>query len=830
MSRHHNNLPKAPVNLATGSIEVTIESNPLLKLVYYNRYSNGGVPSSPNKSVGNNWTSPQLARLSEINNMVAINFAPGRRGNTYWFKRVGKKYQPQFATRAKLSRDPKSGNFRLVRANGKVSIFHSWLGSLIQTIDLNGVITEYITNPSTQQIQEIRTTSGTGAQTVVQSRLLEYFDDGPNWGQLRYVTQRRAVGVSNPTASNFTTLRRLELEYYQAFVPNRGNVDDLKHVRFQDFNNGQWEETKAQYFRYYTDSQGAGFRCGLKYALSSSEFACALQEHNPSSDANFDADSISDDDLATVAGIGFCYNQDQRACKIMRDGGRVENTVDYFENPNPGSNQHNHWIRKAVYTASDGSIKTVYANRSGKDILIDDIDADGVRWVEYRRFNSQGKLIEKVTSSAIDMDNGPYDPAAADLNVQIKPNAGLIELTTYHQDTGQVNARLIKQGSSGMPVKLSERDYVTHTIGSGENATSVHRIAREVIYRSAASEPVETTYTYELHAGTLQPSRTTTHLPNVPAGQNGVSHPQNETTIVDFDVMGRKIRQTDARGTVTEYQYDIATGALTQQVQDVGGLNIVTDMQVDARGRTTQTLGPVHVVDGQSVRTATWIVYKSEFETWTAKGYQTSAGENVLVNPVQISRRSADGMVQDTITAARDLAVESPVRLTQADSFPQSTWQAWSQTRSEANGRMVESRVYHQIPASGEGSVGTDYTRNSGNYVYDDLGRQIAVTDAAGAITRTVYNALGQVQSTWTGSNDSGATLAKPAGNGAASNDMVLLSKNLYTDEGLLERTITPQNGDPAMIARRAMSTTGENAKLPRSRSVQSTIMCRDAH
>jgi len=158
--------------------------------------------------------------------MVAINFAPGRRGNTYWFKRVGKKYQPQFATRAKLSRDPESGNFRLVRANG-VSVFDSWFGTLIQTIGLNGVITEYITNPSTLQIQEIRTTSGAGAQTVVQSRLLEYFDDGHNWGQLRYVTQRRAVGVSNPTESDFTTLRRLELEYYQAFV--QSSVFPLLH-------------------------------------------------------------------------------------------------------------------------------------------------------------------------------------------------------------------------------------------------------------------------------------------------------------------------------------------------------------------------------------------------------------------------------------------------------------------------------------------------------------------------------------------------------------------------------------------------------------------------
>ena len=41
-------LPKAPVNLSTGSIELTIEPNDLLDLKYYNLYADSGGPATVN--------------------------------------------------------------------------------------------------------------------------------------------------------------------------------------------------------------------------------------------------------------------------------------------------------------------------------------------------------------------------------------------------------------------------------------------------------------------------------------------------------------------------------------------------------------------------------------------------------------------------------------------------------------------------------------------------------------------------------------------------------------------------------------------------------------
>ena len=59
---------------------------------------------------------------------------------------------------------------------------------------------------------------------------------------------------------------------------------------------------------------------------------------------------------------------------------------------------------------------------------------------------------------------------------------------------------------------------------------------------------------------------------------------------------------------------------MTQMVEDAatGGLQLTTDYEVDELGRTTQTLGPLHNVDGNNVRTASWTVYKDEDnEVWS---------------------------------------------------------------------------------------------------------------------------------------------------------------------------------------------------------------------
>ena len=226
-----------------------------------------------------------------------------------------------------------------------------------------------------------------------------------------------------------------------------------------------------------------------------------------------------------------------------------------------------------------------------------------------------------------------------------------------------------------------------------------------------AANPVTTEYTYTWHTDSnqdeiFQAKTITTKLPNVAATQNGVAHPQNDTIVNEYNLRGQLIKSTDARGMLTEYDYDQATGATIQMIRDSGAgkLNLTTDYEVDNRGRVTRTLGPVHDVDGTDVRTASWTVHVDEHETWRGQGYHNpGTSTDTLVNPVQIERRSADGTTVDRITATRGSTVESSGAMADTDTLSEDV--AWTRQIYDIFGRMTASRVYHAIPTSGSGSA-----------------------------------------------------------------------------------------------------------------------------
>src|SRR5258708_7018890 len=176
----------------------------------------------------------------------------------------------------------------------------------------------------------------------------------------------------------------------------------------------------------------------------------------------------------------------------------------------------------------------------------------------------------------------------------------------------------------------------------------------------------------------------------------------------------------DERGFITGMSYDVPTGALIQRIDDVntslvnapsgwitpsgGGLHLVTDLQFDSQGRTTQVLGPTHTIDLNSVATpirrASWSVYQDKlFQRWFGQGYQTTSDSRfALVNPVAITIMRKDGKVTGGIQAVRIAAgtsssssssssstggqgggapLTTPGALTYLDSFPQSSYVRW---------------------------------------------------------------------------------------------------------------------------------------------------------
>ena len=377
-------LPKAPVNLTTGSIELTIEPNDLLDLKYYNLYADSGGPATVNTGVGNNWTTSRFARGIYTNNVLAFHFSPGRSGKILWFDNS---FMPLYGGRATLEHDTGEGVYRVTELNGRVTAFDDFQGRIIQSTEPDGTVTDYLFDNVNQRIDEIQTRLNDGAgQIIVERRQFEYFSEGVNAGQLQRITLDRATGIAdpvdadfNPVDADFIALRMIELVYYTTLVPERGRARDLKFVKWQSITGDFGRDIKTQYFRYYTEESSPGFASGLKYALSTNEYN-SLLDSSPDSES-FNPDDISDTELERYAGRYFEYDDQRRVSLVQRDGGRVTNEMEYTVNPNPVTDPYNHWFRKATYSQENGLLKTVYSNESGVDILVMDQAPDGHRWI-----------------------------------------------------------------------------------------------------------------------------------------------------------------------------------------------------------------------------------------------------------------------------------------------------------------------------------------------------------------------------------------------------------------------------------------------------------------
>ena len=601
----------------------------------------------------------------------------------------------------------------------------------------------------------------------------------PMLATIESILQRVYVGSSTaPTDADYESQSRLEFEIPETTSSGRYTARSLYKIHKQlPDGSGGWNTESTKMFIYYT----SGPVDMLKYVIDPAGYESLA---NP--------DTASDAQLKSASSSYYQYDADYRVSRVETYGGTQWSTITYTDNTSTPTDPANNWKRKAVYTSNDGGVKTVYSNHLGKDMLLDETMGSD-RWVHYFKFDADGREIENYSPSCIDFSSDPFDDSQNDLDVQIKTNSGRIDLTSWYTTTGsgaakgKLASRSVKNGSAGTPIKTFEREYTSKT----EGGVTIYPVAKEIQFPQETGPGIETTYSYTWHSGTLVPETVTTNLPNVPAAQNGASFPQFDTLVAEFNSRGQMIKQTDARGTVTEFEYDSKTNALIRQTQDPAGLNLVTDFEVSIRGRQTRSLGPAHDVDGVSVRTASWNIKDGPYETRTAAGFQTvSSGNFTLVNPVSIRKQSADGTIVDQIIATRGTSVQSNGELSASDSFPQSSWSAWTRSIHDIFGRLISTRVYHNIPMAGEGTVGTHFHETV--YDRDEMGRDNRIETADGTIRRTVFNAHDQVVSSWVGTNDTGATDSDPTGNNAFGNDMVLLSSNEYdNNQSGLNRQLT---------------------------------------
>ena len=402
--------------------------------------------------------------------------------------------------------------------------------------------------------------------------------------------------------------------------------------------------------------------------------------------------------------------------------------------------------------------------------------------------------------------------ASFKLDANNEEKVGLVHIYTYDDANapGYLHYEKLRQGYRGGvetdDVYLRETVRTSHSTTDG---TTVYPISvSRILQGDISTGAIATNYSYTYHAGTNAIAERITTLPAIDPDHNGsdTSNVRKET----YDVDGHVLWSLDERGSFTYNTYDPVTGAIVQTIQDVksgqsltpptgwgdlptSGLHVMTDYTHDIRGRITQTLGPAHLSplpsgEGQGegsvqVRTASWTVYDDANHTIrTAQGYQVvGTSAYVLINPISITKTDLDGRVIEQIQAVRGSGVTSSGALSSSDTFSQSSYTRWS-GNTYSNTLLTSSRVYHLIPSSGAGTVGTNYAETT--YTYNSVGRVVKTIAPNGTIQRGVLDIRGHVVKSYVGTSDTDATNADPTGGSASGNNMVLLAENQYDGGG----------------------------------------------
>ncbi len=412
-------------------------------------------------------------------------------------------------------------------------------------------------------------------------------------------------------------------------------------------------------------------------------------------------------------------------------------------------------------------------------MLIKELRSGSNRWIEYRRYDEEGRRIERANPSAVT----GYDDSQADLGVALRSDDGLIQVRDYYTSSGggaakgRLRFRKIKRGSTGQEIKRAAFEYATHSAGG----VTVHPLSKQTEFRNDdGTGAIQTAYQYLWHPDTVQMLQRTTVLPPVPADQNGSG--TADTRLERFDQYGYPTWTQDARGFLTRSEHNVATGALVQRIDDVdtslvsdapsgwttapgGGLHLVNDFEHDQLGRPAEQLGPRHTIDiggtPAEVRRATWYINDDmAHEVRTAQGYATGAGPNytyTLINPVTITRRDRNGNVLEQIQAVRS---NTSGKLQPSDDFPQSSYVRWTTYQYIHCCLLASTRVYHTIPASGEGGQSANYDQT--DFGYDSSKRRNRSVSPGGTIRFDVLDTRNQVVSTYIGTDDSGATESDP--------------------------------------------------------------------
>ncbi|MBX3377511.1 MAG: hypothetical protein KF678_10975 [Phycisphaeraceae bacterium] len=653
-----------------------------------------------------------------------------------------------------------------------------------------------------------------------------------------------------------TLVAKVDYAYYAADDSGKGKTGNLKLVTVTTpMTDSGIEQKRRTYYRYYTGSwaNSDGQRgephqvklvLGEEGCRNHDYTADSALEYGGGSDPEFLTDTDANLKAYAAAYLEYLDTGGSHPYRVYKalfngecgcGGGGTSGTYEFSYAANgsfsPVSGYDDEWKERAVIKQPDNVHASQYFDECGQPIsrVVTDSDPSGSpskTWAtEVVRDSSTGCVTAIHTPkniTAYTHSTGAFTRSTSVGLVHVFDRRSTADACQHFPEGVKY-----KEGNTGTAYFTSWTDYTSRGLVVGTVTDHRPMVSERRSYYAATSTYSTantydaTTMSYAWWSGTstavlyLALKQATTTNPVVTTAQNGSNAATTMDRFVRQDGTTAYMRAPD--GIYTHMVY--TSGQLTKRIDDVktntgglspdpngdfgitetgDGVHRITLHSYDAQGRPdemTEPDGRVHksyysvLVDGRGV-TINWprktTASGGTYYGPASYGVTNHAGGGEFSGLIAISSSGSTA----ALTSWIDETDTDPILALTTGTLARMSTTLYDSAGSKA----TASRTYHNIPASGAGSSGTDYDATT--FAYDSMGRKIRTVDPTGTITRASFDELGRTVSTFLGTDDTGLAGSPMAG----SSNMVETSRSVYDGGGaggnshLTTRTLYVEN------------------------------------
>ncbi|MEQ9617408.1 MAG: hypothetical protein RLN60_05175, partial [Phycisphaerales bacterium] len=677
--------------------------------------------------------------------------------------------------------------------------------------DTSGRIVEVYDTSDRRYTYTYTTIDSVGRLTEV---LVEVDDGDMSWG----------------SAGTEDEVGKVEYEYYQTGDNTYGDNGNLQQVIVTTpLSESGVESVRKKYYRYwkgtFDDSTNPGHPYALQYVVDYE----GVRKFDYS-DSTFDEDhkTASESVLKPYASMYFEYDSAHRIDKTWANGrcgcsgaanGEYELTYSSNGSYSDGTGYDTAWKGRTIVEQPDGTYATHYFDEAGQPLsrVVSDGNPGFATdfWATKVVRDSDG-LVESIHTPANEQSYTHSTGAIAS-----STSAGLV--TYFERESsgdlkGFVSYTRFREGDdTTSKVYRTKAAYDSASVaftsgGASFDVVNPHvDLSRQyIVAKTSAPETLsagdasETEVALTHHTSSLAPKTRTTTLETVSTSNNGSG--SSNTNSGYFNAQGENTFNKDELGVIAYSGY--GDGVMTVSVRDAdttqtGAGEVFNGVTIPTGFSSSGS--PLHMVteyayDDQMRRTETTMYAGTSSERVAVTHYtkladerlvalsvprRTTGGSTTYYGPVSYTVTNHAGGVEASgvialsgnstttaITSWIDDADDDVIAAVDHGTLARLSVSVYN----ESGGTLEQTDAYFDIPATYPGTEGTHYDATL--FEYDEMGRRWRSEAPSGTVSRTVFDELGRVSSSWIGTNDN--EMQFPGGDTSGTSDMVKVSETVY--------------------------------------------------